>query len=373
MLSELEAQCRSLVPLNSLRKPHLLTALDQARQLTVLKDDSIFTEKESNDSIIFLLSGEITLRHCSGRDCIIAADYHWLPIVQYQTEEFSATALTDCEILVFDRQQLEDLLCWSQAADYLDTDISYNREYDEDADWMKTILNSNLFYKIPPLNAFSIFSKVDSIDVKLGQTILTQGEEGDYCYFIKEGRANVLRDIAGENDASVIAEISVGQCFGEDALIKDTVRNATVKMVSDGVLMRLKKDDFIELLVEPSVDHLDFTPFERANEHSLQLLDVRSQEEFDYRHLIGATHIPLTLFRLKIRLLDPSVHYLIYCNSGARSRTAAFLLAQKGFNVSVLKGGLAKLSQEQVKRYLVSELDDIQHEAIGKADGLTDG
>ena len=46
-----------------------------------------------------------------------------------------------------------------------------------------------------------------------------------------------------------LAELGMGDTFGEEALISGAHRNATVTMITDGVLMRLGKDDFNTLLM----------------------------------------------------------------------------------------------------------------------------
>lgn len=342
-----------------------MAVLEDAVPVTVCDGDTLFNELELTGSLYYLLSGEIMLKHQDGRERVITADFHWLPIVQFQTESFSAVAITDCQLLKLNRKKLDNLLTWSQAADYLEIDIAYNREFDDDAGWMISILNSNLFYKIPPLNVFSIFEKVSAITVNAGETVLQQGEAGDYCYFIKEGSAQVM--VASEAGAQpqAVAEIGMGRCFGEDALINKTVRNATVTMQTDGILMRLHRDDFAALLESPNVDNVSITTLDAIDSDNVQLLDVRTQEEFDHRHIRDAIHIPLTLLRLKIRLLDKDKQYLIYCNTGARSAATAFLLAQKGFNVSILHDGLSGISQQQVDQLLVSEYEAIHQLASG--------
>ena len=350
-------QCRSLVPLGTMRPHHLSAALAAAKEVTGCQGDVIFQSGEGAQYIYYLLSGEVRLTHITGRERIITADFHWFPIVQYQVDEFSAVALTDFQVVRFNYEHLDNLLTWSQVADYLEIDISYERKNDEDAQWMNTILNSNLFYKIPPLNALKIFSKVTSIDVNEGQEIITQGSDGKYCYFIKEGKAKVTR-AEPQGEPQLLAEIGMGRCFGEDALINQTTRNATVTMLSGGVLMRLHRDDFSQLLLDASQGFVKAQSLDEAMTEHVQYLDVRTQEEFDYRHFVGALHIPLRLLRLKVRLLEPDVHYFVYCNSGSRSHAAAYLLAQKGLKVTVLKNGLRALSQDQVNHYLIDEFDE---------------
>lgn len=360
-------QCRSLVPLSTMREQHLITALASSQSIMACSGDILFEESGLVDKLYFLLSGEILLKHQNGSERIITADFHWLPVVQFQTEEFSATAITDCELICFDRHTLDNLLTWSQVADYLEIDISYDRNLDEDADWLQSLLNSNLFYKIPPLNVMSIHSKVSSRIVHKGDVIITQGETGDFCYFIKEGLAEVTRSEDKDSPETSVATISEGRCFGEDALIKHTKRNASVKMLSDGVLMCLHKTDFDDLLEAPKVEMTQFETIssiqENFGENGFEFLDVRTQEEFDYKHIKNSIHIPLPLLRLKIRLLDPQKQYLVYCNTGLRSHAAAFLLAQKGYKVSLLEDGLMGINPQQVANFLVSEYDSIHQMA----------
>ena len=75
--------------------------------------------------------------------------------------------------------------------------------------------------------------------------MIRQGDEGDYFYIIREGTCSVTRLASGNAWDVPLAELSTGDCFGEDALVSDGTRNATVTMLTDGVLMRLSKQQFL--------------------------------------------------------------------------------------------------------------------------------
>jgi rhodanese-related sulfurtransferase len=51
--------------------------------------------------------------------------------------------------------------------------------------------------------------------------------------------------------------------------------------------------------------------------------------------------------------LDKSIPYICYCGTGRRSSAAAFLLVQKGFQASVLNGGVQVMAQD-LKRGITS-------------------
>ena len=85
--------------------------------------------------------------------------------------------------------------------------------------------------------------------------------------------------------------------------------------------------DFAGLLQDPNV----------------QLLDVRTQSEYDEGHLSAAQNIDVKqddfLTRSKAAL-DKSRPVAVYCRSGRRSANAASRLAAEGYTVTNLKGGI---------------------------------
>lgn len=83
------------------------------------------------------------------------------------------------------------------------------------------------------------------------------------------------------------------------------------------------------------------------------LLDVRTQEEFDEKHLVEAQLIDIRQpqhFMDAAQALDKEKHYFIYCRSGARSAQACQLLDQLGVAATYnLKGGILAWTGEVVK------------------------
>ena len=72
-----------------------------------------------------------------------------------------------------------------------------------------------------------------------------------------------------------------------------------------------------------------------------QWIDVRLPSEYERSHLPGALNLPLYFVRLKMKSLDRNVPYVVYCDTGRRSSAAAYILAERGFQASVLKGGMS--------------------------------
>lgn len=93
----------------------------------------------------------------------------------------------------------------------------------------------------------------ESIEKKFyveGIAIFHQGDKSDKCYLIANGKIGIFINIAGEE--SQIAELKTGDVFGEQALLMDTVRNATARTLTGCSLYSLKRDAVVELWQQES-------------------------------------------------------------------------------------------------------------------------
>lgn len=74
---------------------------------------------------------------------------------------------------------------------------------------------------------------------------------------------------------------------------------------------------------------------------TLNILDVREDDEFESGHIEGAQHIPLGEIPTSLEKLDKSKEYHVVCFSGSRSAMASKYLAQNGFKVVNVMGGMS--------------------------------
>ena len=71
------------------------------------------------------------------------------------------------------------------------------------------------------------------------------------------------------------------------------------------------------------------------------LLDVRELDEWDFCHIEGACHLPMSQIQQRIGELDPTQETVVYCHHGVRSlRVAAFLVSNGFSRVASLTGGI---------------------------------
>ena len=132
----------------------------------------------------------------------------------------------------------------------------------------------------------------------------------------------------------------MGDTFGEEALISDAKRNASIAMTTEGTLMRLATQDFRTLLNEPMLEWVDMDEARALVAGGARWLDVRLPSEFENYRMDNALNLPLYFIRLKLKTLERDVHYIVCCDTGRRSSAGAYILSERGFRASVLKGGL---------------------------------
>ena len=93
---------------------------------------------------------------------------------------------------------------------------------------------------------------------------------------------------------------------------------------------------YIDIGVEKAHEMLE------KNQEQIILLDVRTRDEYDAGYIPGATNINIPLQELEARIgeLDEGKINIVYCQSGGRSRTASGTLAEHGFSVYNMVGGI---------------------------------
>ena len=76
------------------------------------------------------------------------------------------------------------------------------------------------------------------------------------------------------------------------------------------------------------------------------VLDVREQFEWDASHIEGAVHIPMNDVPARIDEVAKDSKVIVVCHLGQRSAVVANFLAQQGYQVENLDGGLERWSAE---------------------------
>ena len=331
---------RELVPVNVLPSDTFDTFAEHIQVETATSGTELFHYGDSNNQVTYLLSGEVFLKDRNNkllqtiRGGTERARY---PLAHELPREVTAKARTNVAYVQINMQELNNLMSTEYSLDHQIGDIRVRDIQDvEDDDWVTFALKSFIFENIPPANLQLILNHFITLPVKKGDIILNQGEIANYYYYIRQGRCEVTKKYTVNESPKVIAELKQGDAFGEDALIAKTKRNASITMLTDGILMRLSSTDFKELIERPLLKPLAPIEMEQHIAQGAQILDVREPADYELTHLAKSRNIPYRNFREAISSLDPTSSYITYSNNGRRSAVTAFLLMQRGIDAFYL-------------------------------------
>jgi CRP-like cAMP-binding protein len=338
-------QIKSLVPVSGLAAQYQNEVIQQAEILKFKKKQQVFKQGDVDPFSFYLLEGELNLE-ANGQllKTVKGGSMDALsPLSQLQPRQMSAKSTGKSLVMRIPREVMDRLLTMDDPGGPAGAvEVTEVEDYDDEdggGDWMTRMLQSELFSRIPPANIQRLFAVMESVDYSAGDVVVEQGSPGDFYYIIQSGRCEVSRNASGGKPIK-LAELGGGDSFGEEALISDAKRNASITMMTDGELVRLTKEDFIELIKKPSLESVDYEAAQALVGDGACWLDLRFPEEHAKDGFEGSVNIPLNQLRTEVKNLDADRAYVTYCDSGARSSAGAFLLAQNGFTVSYLDGGL---------------------------------
>ena len=333
---------RRFSPLDGLKRDNLAALARKVQVRELSPGQVLFKEGDTEKRTIYVVSGILELLDQGKTVETIegGSDAARNPVVPVYPRMVTAKARDRVQFISIDSDLLDVMLTWDQTGTYEVSELQGEPD-DGGEDWMTMLLQTKAFHKIPPANIQAIFMRMQQINYRGGDVILKQGAEGDYFYVLTRGSAVVTRETPLSKDGIKLAELHVGDTFGEEALISDAKRNATVTMQTDGSVMRLGKEDFKKLLNEPMLEWVSRDEAEDIVRNGGQWLDVRLPSEFENQHLDGAVNIPLYFIRLKINTLDQDRKYVVCCDTGRRSSAGAYILSERGYQAYVLDGGIS--------------------------------
>jgi CRP-like cAMP-binding protein len=115
-----------------------------------------------------------------------------------------------------------------------------------------------LFKNLTPTEIDKILKVAREVKFAQDDVVMKEGDFGDTLYIIEKGTVEVAKcltmegmddDDSAMGDNKVFTRLDASQhaVFGEIALLEDTKRTATIRAVTDCVLLEIRKDDFLQL------------------------------------------------------------------------------------------------------------------------------
>lgn len=326
---------QTFTPFDSLIGEYLDKALAKVATREYPKGAQLFNQGERTDDSFFLLKGKVELLESNYCTHQISVESGRSRFALNQSNPLQATAIAKSrvQVLTIEREFLDLLLTWSQSGEYSLTGLQDHHidvDTDEESvDWMSNLLRSPLLQQVPPANIQQLFTHFETLEFDAGATVIREGDVGDYFYVIESGCAKVSSK--GSNTA---VDLVAGQYFGEEALVGETLRNATVTMLTPGSIMRLNKAAFTTLLQEPVLRYISF---DEISPDGSQVLDVRLPIEFRQNSVPGSVNLPLGRLRKQLQTFSQGQRLVVTDDGGNRSQVAAHLLCQAGFDSYILQ------------------------------------
>ncbi len=337
-------EIQHLQPLQLIPSDRQQKALNMAEQIRVKAGSTIFKKRDTISTSCFLLQGTVELRHSfSDRHPLESGNEQAnMPLEQLVNAGSSVRAITDCVLIRFNNEHLDELQVTAMSGSYgvvnLDEAGSYLGEtmIDDDfqEDWTLQLLESPLARRLKPDSLRNLMSLLDRIEVKKHDVIIQQGSRADYFYILINGEAELTTDLNGPFKGKTI-ELVEGQHFGEEALVADTLRNGTIHMLSNGIVGRLTREQFMDVFTAslmPVAAPAFSTELLSQKQGQCTQLDIRFKQEILGEQDQHFLNIPISRLRSSLSQLDKNTIYLVTADGGCRSELATCILRQHGFS-----------------------------------------
>ena len=334
---------RKLIPLATLPGAQF-NALCAKMTVEEVQDGFLFKKGDAGPQLVYLIGGAVTLQAAGLVVEVIAASSESarFALAHQIPRKIDAVANGRVRFLRLDAEMVNNSFPLGEKEDK--SYMVIDETEDDPDDWMTALLRSPIFQRLPPANLQKILMSLKAVHYKMGEILLEQGGTGDYYYLIKSGPCLLTRKPSPNAKEIKLAQLTNGDTFGEDSLLSGAPRNVTIIALTDIVLLRLDKNQFVTLIKEPSLKFVDFVGMQEAVKQGAVMLDVRSQDDFEAQHIEGSINAPFFSLRMQLKTLSQEKSVVVICRDGKISEAAAFLLLRHKIEAMILRGGMESLA-----------------------------
>ena len=216
-------------------------------------NDALMKEGESGNEFI-IAKGECDVVNKDNKKVasLVAGDYCGeQALVNDTVRNATVLAKTDVTCLRVDRLTFKNLIqddfgiefvkrnaiCADDLDDFKqEENVDYTKSAIERKWIWYTISGNTLFSNLTPAQKGCVIDTMFRKNISSGENLITQGDQGNYFYVIRQGKFEIRRSKDG-----LLALANPGDCVGELALLYNAPRAATVKCISDGTVWCLHR------------------------------------------------------------------------------------------------------------------------------------
>ncbi len=235
----------------------------------------IIREGDKGDSIYFIISGIVTVskKDKDGKNIMLdtLSDGDFFGEFGFFTggkRQATVQASGTVELYELKKQEMEEVARKHPNISRVLVDFYKKRVLDD------IIAMTPVFSGLTYEERSDLISRFELLVVPAGTPVIREGETGDALYVVKDGTLRVST-VGPDGTEVVLAQLGEGDIFGEVALITGKERTATVATVKQSRLMKLKKDDFLDIVQK----------YESVRTMVLKVVNERAEDTI--QHLFG--------------------------------------------------------------------------------------
>jgi CRP-like cAMP-binding protein len=329
---------RKLQEIDRLPLPYQVQLLSQARVQRCVDGQTLFKAGDLDDLSLYLLDGMVILMGADTSVVELRSNQPEAraPIDPFQPRRSTARVVGSATVLQVKRSLLEKLTALAPPHAERGSVLAEATQGGDIGNWMTQIARVPVFAKLPSNNLLVLFERGVPVNVAAGEIVAAQGDAPGSFFVIQEGTFKVSRTTEGSG-AVELGELRPGDSFGADALLTERPLDASVTAVTPGWLVRITREDFLKLIVEPLIQAV---PLRQAGEmvrtQRARWLDVRPMRmsaDIKGEHVL---HIPLEELRMRLGMLPRQTPYIVTSDSSTCSRAGVFILIEAGYEARYL-------------------------------------
>jgi CRP-like cAMP-binding protein len=249
--------------------------VESLQPLSVAADELIYREGDAGSQLYLIGTGSVRLqaKDASGREHAFSAlgegDFFGERAFMSRARHHeTAIAETDCALLMVDRPTFD---AWVMKHPGIQATVE---DFYRQRILARVLAITPVFEGVPPDARMALAARFHLKRFDPGQTVVTEGHQGDSFYLIRSGSILVTTHGMDPQGGEVtLGSMHEGDFFGEVALLTDKPRTATVVAEGPLELMELSRDDFNDIVTHyPSVRRVVQAYQKQRVQHTIRTL-----------------------------------------------------------------------------------------------------
>lgn len=338
---------RDLVPMSTLDDAGREQVLKYAEALSLKRNHQLYPIESDDGFVYYLLEGKVAMADRQGREAQLSADTKQARYAFGTLKPRPANARivsNAATVLRFNYDELEEVIQQTRAAnnghsELLSEDGNNGFSVEEwaadsnmgsDDTWFLAQLAIKIFPRLSNEFLKTLLQRMELLHLKAEDMLIDTDVAAEYYYILREGFCRVC------HYGYLLGMMEPMETIGEYELITGNNHQNRIEMITDGMVMRLSKKDFDELLKPRFVTPLNYRETKQKLKEGGIILDLRDEDKYKGQRLVRSINVPLIALKNQLPRLDTNKTYILFSDTKEEGAVGAFTMAQKGYNAFYL-------------------------------------